>query len=220
MNLVGAISGTQCALEVMLRQAAGNHHPGFLRDGKARCAICRPVLGRKGGNRRVYAGAARGALGTDIRIATLYPPTVDTPIYQHARGKFGTIPKPPPPVEDPEKAARVLAELAVHPQNRRTLRPLRPFYMGLSRLPQSFADWVLQHAIGFALSDIPDTADNLDRPIPGSKPAVRAGWAEPGWKGSNVAGNSAGASWEALLGAATLGFLAARATRRQRRDKT
>lgn len=124
---------------------------------------------------------------------------MDTPIYQHARGKFGTIPKPPPPVEDPEKAARVLAELAEHPQNERTFGPFGYFYMGLSKLPQSVADLILQHAIGFAISDIPDTADNPDRPIPGLKPSVRAGWAQPGWKGVTLRETVQVLPWEALL---------------------
>jgi hypothetical protein len=117
-------------------------------------------------------------------------------------------------VEDPETAARVIAELAEHPRNERTFGPFGHFYMGLAALPSSFADWFLQHAIGFALSDIPDTADNLDRPIPGVKPRVRGGWAEPGWKGLTLRETVQVLPWEALLGAATLGFVAARATRR------
>jgi hypothetical protein len=86
--------------------------------------------------------------------------------------------------------------------------------MGLAAMPSSFADWFLQHAIGFALSDIPDTGDNLDRPIPGLKPKIRGGWAEPGWRGLTVRETVRVLPWEALLGAATLGFVAARVTRR------
>jgi NAD(P)-dependent dehydrogenase (short-subunit alcohol dehydrogenase family) len=219
VNLVGAINGTQCALDVMLRQGSGVIIQVSSVMGKHGAPYASPYSAAKAGIDG-FTQALRAELwGTDIHIATLYPPTVDTPIYQHARGKFGTIPKPPPPVEDPETAARVIAELAEHPRNERTFGPFGHFYMGLAKLPPSFADWLLQHAIGFALSDIPDTADNLDRPIPGVKPRVRGGWAEPGWKGLTLRETVQVLPWEALLGAATLGFLAARATRQGRNER-
>lgn len=214
VNLVGAINGTKCALEVMLRQGSGVIIQVSSVMGKHGVPYASPYSAAKAGIDGFTQGLRAELLGTDIRIATLYPPTVDTPIYQHARGKFGTIPKPPPPVEDPEKAARVIAELAVHPQNERTFGPFGYFYMGLARLPSSFSDWFLHHAIGFSLSDIPDTADNLDGPIPGLKARTRAGWAEPGWKGLTLRETVRVLPWEALLGAAAVGFAAARATRR------
>jgi NAD(P)-dependent dehydrogenase (short-subunit alcohol dehydrogenase family) len=214
-NLVGVINGTRCALEHMLRQNSGVIVQVSSVMGKRGAPFASPYSAAKAGIDG-FTEALRSELwGTDIHVATLYPPMVDTPIYQHARGKFGTIPKPVPPILDPATAAQIIAELAEDPQNERTFGAFGYFYLGLSALPPRFADWFLHHAAGFMLSDIPDRGDNLDQPST-DVPRVRAGWAEIGWKGATVREAVRVLPWETALGAAAAGFLAGRLTRRAR----
>ncbi len=135
VNLVGAINGTRCALDVMLRQGSGVISQVSSVMGKHGAPYAAPYSAAKAGIDGFTQALRAERWGNDIRIATLCPPTVDTPIYQHARGKFGTIPKPPPPVEDPEKAARVIAELTEHPRNERTFGPFGPLLHGSVEAP-------------------------------------------------------------------------------------
>jgi hypothetical protein len=70
---------------------------------------------------------------------------------------------------------------------------------------------------GFTYSDVPaGPDDNVDSPSRTVPAAVRAGWAEAGWKGFTVSEAVRVLPVESLLGAAALGFVAARAVRRLR----
>ena len=183
VNLLGYISGTKAALEqAMLAQGEGTIIQVSSVLGKRGSASFSAYSAAKAGIDG-FSQALRSELwGTDIRVATLYLPPVDTPIYQHARGKFGTIPKPPPPVADPAAVAQAIAELAENPRNETISHAFGWLYLGLAKLPSRFGDWFLHHTSGFTLSDIPDHCDNLEHPVSGTA-RVRGGWAEPGWKG-------------------------------------
>ncbi|MBA2245730.1 MAG: SDR family NAD(P)-dependent oxidoreductase [Gemmatimonadetes bacterium] len=216
VNLLGLISGTKCALEPMLRQGSGV------------IIQVSSIMGRRGAPWASAYSAAKAGIdgfcealrvelwGKEIHVATFYPPTVDTPIYHNARGKFGTVPKPPPPVEDPAAAARIIAELAVNPRPVRTFGAFGYLYLGITALlPTRLTDAFLHHASGFMLSDIPDTGDNLDRPLD-EVPSIRAGWAQVGWKGFTLGEIMRVLPLETAAGAAALGFAAGRVARRLR----
>lgn len=185
VNLLGAIAGTRCALEVMRRQG----HGGIIQVSS--------IVARRGaGYQSAYAAAKAGLdgftqslrtelWGSRIRVSTVYLPPVDTPVYRHARAKLGTIPKPPPPVMDPAVVARALADLAERPREELVLGGFGKLYSMLGRLPPKVGDWFLHRTGGFALSDIPAGGDNLDRPLD-DPPRVRDGWSRRGWRGLTV----------------------------------
>ena len=209
VNLIGYINGTQRALEQMMRQGSG----GIIQVSS--------ILAKRGASYfSAYAAAKRGIdgltgslraelWGTDIHVSTLYLPTVDTPIYEHARGKFGTIPKPPPPVLDPVRAARAIADLAENPRADRMLGVFGRAFAALSYAPAPVSDWFLHRTAQFTRTEIPDRGDNLDHPL-NDVPRVRAGWAERGWKGISVQEIARVLPVESVLGAAAVGFLAGR----------
>jgi NAD(P)-dependent dehydrogenase (short-subunit alcohol dehydrogenase family) len=184
VNLVGVINGTKAALEVMERQGEGH----ILQISSILAVHGAPLLSP-------YAAAKAGIEGFSdslraelwpkrIRVSTLYVPMVDTPIYEHARSYTGTIPKPPPPVLDPEVAARKIARLVERPRHAETFGFFGDAYLIASRvLPSRWTDALLHKFAGFTRTDIPSTTDNLDAPIDGEPPRIRAGWAEEGWKG-------------------------------------
>ncbi|HEX5387419.1 MAG TPA: SDR family oxidoreductase [Gemmatimonadales bacterium] len=213
VNLVGYINGTQCALEPMLRQGSGN------------IIQISSIVAKRGAAWFSAYAASKAALdgfsqtlraelwGTDVHVSTLYLPQLDTPIYRHSRGKFGTVPKPPPPVTDPLIAARAIARLAEKPAAERFLGAFGYFYRGVAKLPARAGDWFLHHTAGFTLSDIPDRGDNLDRPMD-DVPRVRDGWAERGWRGITLREIARVLPWESAVGAAALGLAAGAAAKR------
>lgn len=215
VNLLGYIAGTRCALEHMLPRGSGGIIQVSSVLGKRGAAFFSAYAAAKGGVDG-FTEALRAELwGTDIRVSTLYLPPVDTPIYRHSRGKFGTVPAPPPPVSDPAAVARAIARLAEHPRNEHIFGAFGLLYAAIPWLPSRFGDWFLHRTAGFALSDIPSRGDNLDAP-PDDEPRVRDGWADEGWRGVTVRKVTRALPVESLLGAAALGFVASRAMGRLR----
>jgi NADP-dependent 3-hydroxy acid dehydrogenase YdfG len=51
-----------------------------------------------------------------IRVCTLLPSSMDTPVYQHAGNYTGRVVGPPPPVYHPERVARAMVSLAERPR--------------------------------------------------------------------------------------------------------
>jgi NAD(P)-dependent dehydrogenase (short-subunit alcohol dehydrogenase family) len=209
VNLVGYINGTKCALEYMRRQGWGGIIQVSSMAAKRGAAYFSAYAAAKAGLEGFTQALRTELWGTRIHVSTLYLPPVDTPIYQHSRGKFGTVPKPPPPVSDPATVARTIAGLAERPERERVLGGFGHLYVALARLPAGVGDWFLQHTSGFTRSDIPAAGDNLDRPM-GDVPRVRGGWAEPGWRGLTLRETAQVLPVESVLGAAALGLLAGR----------
>ena len=185
VNLLGYITGTKCALEVMRRRGAGG-------------VICvSSIVARRAAAYNSAYSASKMALdgfvqalrtelwGCDITVSTVYLPSVDTPVYRHARGKLGTVPKPPPPVGDPMAAARAIAKLAERPQPELVVGGFGRLYASLPWLPPRAVDWFLHHTAGFTRSDIPADGDNFEHPL-SDRPRERDGWSRRGWRGWTV----------------------------------
>ncbi|CAN5844550.1 SDR family oxidoreductase [soil metagenome] len=213
VNLLGYIIGTQCALDVMHRQGTGAIIQISSILGKRGAAYFSAYAAAKAGIDGFTQSLRSELWGTGIRVSTLYLAPVDTPIYQHARGKFGTIPKPPPPVSDPESVAKAIAKLIERPRNEQIADTFSFFYLAMSKLPSRGGDWFLHRTAQFTLSDIPDRGDNLDQPL-NDVPRVRGGWAEPGWRGFTLRETVRVLPVESLLAAAALGFVTSRVARR------
>jgi NAD(P)-dependent dehydrogenase (short-subunit alcohol dehydrogenase family) len=210
VDLLGYIRGTKCALAQMRRQGSGT------------IIQVSSILARRGAQYfSAYAAAKSGIdgftqalraelVGTDIAVATMYLPPLDTPIYQHARGKFGTIPKPPPPVYDPITAARAIARLAERPQAELVVGAFSHLYFTLPRLPARVGDRILHHAAALTRTGVPSLGDNWARPT-AERPSVRGGWAQlPLERALRTVGRL---PWRATLGwtaGFALGRLAAR----------
>ncbi|MBW3656866.1 MAG: SDR family NAD(P)-dependent oxidoreductase [Gemmatimonadetes bacterium] len=213
VNLVGAINGTRCALEPMLRQGGGT------------IILTSSILGLHGAPyTSAYAAAKsgidgfvealRGELwGSGVKVAVVYPPTVDTPIYRSARGKFGTVPLPPPPVVSPETAARVFAEVAERPRRARTFGVLGHTYPRMARaLPAPATDALLHRLLQYTVGSEPTGPDNLDAPL--HKPRARDGWIERRWRGLTLRQLVQTFPQESAVAGAALALLAAGVARR------
>ena len=219
VNLVGLINGTQRALEVMLRQGSGV----VVQVSSVAAKRGVPYTSAYSASKAAIDGfteALRAELwGTGVSLSILYPPTVDTPIYDQSRGKLGVVPKPAPPVADPVEAARAIAHLAETGERHRYFGWAGPL-AALNAVAPAAADWLLHHGQGFTYSGVPaDADDNLDSPSGRVPAAIRAGWSEPGWKGLTVRETARVLPLESVLGAVALGFLAARAARRVERGR-
>lgn len=201
VNLIGYVNGTRCALEWMLPAGRGS------------IIQVSSMVGRRGAAWTSAYAASKFAIdgftqslrtelwGSGIRVSTIYLPAVDTPVYGHSRGKFGTVPKPPPPVTDPAVIAREIARLAERPAPERMAGAFARLYVRLPLLPPIVGDWFLQHTAGFTRSSLPATRDNLDHPLD-EPPRARGGWSRAGWRGLTFGEVARVLPWETLLGTA------------------
>jgi NAD(P)-dependent dehydrogenase (short-subunit alcohol dehydrogenase family) len=184
--VLGAVRGTHVALHQMRKQGEGTIINVSSVLGKRAAPFSSPYSTSHAALDGFSQSLRAELKPTKIRVATIYAPPVDTPIYQHGRGKFGTIPKPPPPIEKPEKAARVIARMAVKPVPERTFGLFGHLFVRFSAVaPPGLMDWLMYRTGRLTISDIPDRGDNIDRPIPEDLvPATeRGGWGDRGWKG-------------------------------------
>ncbi len=213
VNTVGTINGTQCALRYMLPRGSGVIVQVSSVAARRGVPYTTPYSASKAALDG-FTSALRAELrGSGVRISTLYPPTVDTPIYEQSRGKLGVVPKPAPPVSDPVTAARAIARLARTGERHLYFGWAGPLAL-LDAVSPAAGDWLLHRVAGLTYSDRPAGEDNVDSPSTTVPPTVRAGWAEPGWKGLTVSEATRVLPLESLIGAAALGFAAARLTRR------
>lgn len=216
VNLVGLINGTQCALEAMLPRRSGTivqvSSVAARRGVPYTSAYAAAKAGIDG-----FTGAVRSELwGSGVHFAILYPPTVDTPIYASARAKLGVVPKPAPPIADPARAAREIARLAGSPKRHRFFGWAGPL-AALNAVSPAGGDWLLHHVAAATWSDRPPGEDNLYAPSADVAATERDGWAAPGWRGLTLQEAVRVLPWESMIGAASAGFLAARAVKRMRR---
>lgn len=111
-----------------------------------------------------------------VRVTTILPSSVDTPLFVHARSRLGTRPQPIPPVYDPEVVAAAIVRAARHPAREVVVGGAGTSLVLLQRLAPALADhtagllWQLQHG-----TRADDPHDNLDEPAD-SAGAVRGGW--------------------------------------------
>lgn len=211
VNLLGAMYGSRAAVIRMRHQEP----PGGVIIqvssivGARGPAYFSPYAASKRGLSGFNESMRTELWGSNIRVATLYLPSVDTPIYQHARAKFGTRPRPAPPVYDPLEVAEAIADLAESPRVRHYIGWFHWLYTAPHRISPVLGDWFLHRTRGFTLSDEPAGPDNLDGHTDHLGTAIRGGWGRQGWRGFTLRGIIENLPAESVLAAAAAGFLAA-----------
>lgn len=208
VNLVGAVNGTRCALEVMLPQSDGVIVQVSSVAAKRAVPYLSAYSAAKAGV-AAFSEAIRSELhGSGVAFSVLYPPTVDTPVYEHALAKLGVLPKPFAPTADPVEAARVIARLAETGQREAYFFWARPITL-LNAVFPAFSDWLLHRVRAGNWAERPPNAeDNLGAPAEAVPPTARRGWSEPGWRGLTLREAVRVLPWGTVLTAATLGAVA------------
>jgi NAD(P)-dependent dehydrogenase (short-subunit alcohol dehydrogenase family) len=83
--------------------------------------------------------------GEGIRVCSVLPSTIDTPIYQHAANYTSERVHPLPPVVSPHRVARTIVRLARHPRRLAVVGQVQRGFLPLHDvLPWLFHPWIIQ----------------------------------------------------------------------------
>lgn len=170
VNVLGVMYGVKAALPHLRRQGRGT----IINVGSVESRRAVPY-------HSVYAGSKHAVKGftetlrmelehqkAGIDVVLIMPASINTPFFEHARSKLGTLPRPIPPVYHPELVADAILNAAQKPQ--------REIYVGgaswmlakMERLSPALTDRLMLTQGGFFKvqeSDQPDNPrDNLFQP--------------------------------------------------------
>jgi NAD(P)-dependent dehydrogenase (short-subunit alcohol dehydrogenase family) len=177
-NLMGYVHGARAVLPTFLAQGYGiliNNVSGW---GLTGAPFVSPYVTSKFGVVG-FSEALRQELAEypDIHVCMLFPPAIDTPIYQHAGNTTGREVGPPPPVYRAQAAADAIVALAQRPKPRKAVGMAGVMIAALERLSPAIAarlmNWLTRSfSIGTALA--PRTLGNAFEPE--GPHAVSGGW--------------------------------------------
>jgi NAD(P)-dependent dehydrogenase (short-subunit alcohol dehydrogenase family) len=107
-----------------------------------------------------------------ISVTLILPSSINTPLFEHARSKIGTAPRPIPPVYEPRAVAEAILFAAQHPRREITVGGAGEILELLERLDPRLADaFMLRRGNAFKQQKTgrPDDArDNLYEPMEGT----------------------------------------------------
>jgi short-subunit dehydrogenase len=143
--LIGEIHGTKAALAQMTQQGTGTIINVASALGKRsvplQAAYCSAKHGIVG-----FDDSLRMELeheGSDIKVVTVLPSSINTPLFEHARSKMGVKPKPVPPIYEPSVVARAIVHAAQFPQREVVVGGGGQFMIWLQRLDPRLAEKLL-----------------------------------------------------------------------------
>lgn len=120
---------------------------------------------------------------SEIRVCTVMPATIDTPLFQHAANYTGREVKALPPVYDVETAAKTFADLVEHPQ--------REVFIGsagrMITAMHSAAPGAAEQMFAKQVDKGHLSTDQSSPPTPGNlfEPMQEGASASGGWKGNS-----------------------------------
>ena len=183
VNIMGYVYGARAALEVMTDQGSGV----LVNVASALGEVPQPYTAAYG-----MSKAAVRALGVSlrqelalqrakrVRVATVLPPTVDTPFFSHAANYTGRALRAMPPVYSADQVAKAIVRAAKHPRPeivvgaaaKALVKQHRKHAVAVeAQMAVLTENGQLSKKTGSA-----DTAGNLYTPSPNYDAAVDGGW--------------------------------------------
>jgi NAD(P)-dependent dehydrogenase (short-subunit alcohol dehydrogenase family) len=166
VTYLGTVHGTMTALRRMKRRGTGT----IVNVGSALAYRSVPLQSAYCGAKsaiRGFTDSLRSELihdRSEIRLAMVHLPAVNTPQFTWALNKTGRRAQPVPPIYAPEVPARAIVFAAFHP--RREIWVGMPTIVAIlaNRISAGFADWYLELLHEVSPADAPA---NLFHPVPG-----------------------------------------------------
>lgn len=207
VNIMGHVYGARAALTQMRTQGSGV----LINTSSIVAEVALPYAAAYSMSKvaiRALSVSLRSELAlnkmSDIHVCTVLPPTVDTPIFQHAANYTGRAVRAMPPVYSPDRVARVIVNLARSPRNEATIGQQSRMMI----LQHKVAPAVMERAMATQVNTThlspvrpaDDTTGNLYAPSTDPRYAASTG----GWGGRTKTGLRRLMAASAVVGGAAL----------------
>lgn len=181
-NLFGQIHGARAVLPVFRRQDAGTLINVASLYGKMTSPYVSAYVTSKFGVIG-FSEVLRQELqdAKDIRVCTVLPGSVDTPIFRHAANYLGHQPRPVPLISSPERVVRVILKLIRRPRRQVAVGwSARFFAVGHALTPGLYHRLapVMMNVLGTGRGQPADSTGNVYEPMPDWN-QVHGGWRRP-----------------------------------------
>ncbi|MEU8821078.1 SDR family oxidoreductase [Actinoplanes sp. NPDC048796] len=171
VNFLGQLHGIQAALPALRRAGGGTLIGVVSAEGVRSVPLQAPYTASKFAVRALH-DSLRSELaqeGAPIAVTTILPASIDTPFFEHARSRLGTMVKPPPPVYTPELVAETILYAAAHPRREIPVGGAAAAFGLAQRFTPAVTDALLgvrRLGLGSQRTRRPDNdIDNVDGPI-------------------------------------------------------
>ena len=182
VNVLGQVRGVRAVLPRMLAAGSGT----IVLIASVFSKVSAPYVSAYVTSKHALAGFAdslrQELRGTDIRVVTVFPSTIDTPIYQHAANFTGRRTQPLFPVSDPRRVARAIVRRAHRPRRATTVGLVQASMIPVRALAGGLYDAIITVMMRkVSLRDEPaaHSSGNLFEPQPELN-AVSGGWQRSG----------------------------------------
>ena len=176
INLLGVMYGTKVAIARMSDGDEGAIVNVSSVLGEAPTPLQAAYVASKHGVKG-FTDAVRIELqgrNSQLKLSSVYPASMNTPLFEHARSKLGVLPRPIAPVYDPRVTAEVIVSMAERPRRDAHAGRAGSFFALVSNLAPGALDRYLasgRRGERQQQTDRPDDQrDNLEAPLiePGS----------------------------------------------------
>ncbi len=179
VNLHGQIYGARAVLPQLRSQSDGG---AIVFVGSVYSRIATPYVSAYLTSKHALLGFAESlrheTRGSGIRVSTVMPATIDTPIHQHAANYTGREVHPLPPVVAPRRVARAIVGLVERPRSKKIVgvsqRITVPFQLGLPWVYDRVINRIMD-TVALRGSDVDRSSGTVFAPDPDSN-AVTGGW--------------------------------------------
>ncbi len=181
VNLLGQIHGMKAALPHLIDRGQGTiinvTSVTGVRGFPLLSAYSAAKHGIKGFTEALRLELARDHPG--IKVVLILPLSIDTPFFTHARSKIGVLPRPLPPIYEPDPVVEAIVFAAEHPRRDIYIGPGRLLAMTEGVMPALLDRLALLGDLVFKLqkTDQPDDGrDNFFAPMPADTYAMTGQW--------------------------------------------
>jgi NAD(P)-dependent dehydrogenase (short-subunit alcohol dehydrogenase family) len=189
-NLFGVIHGVRAAVPHLRRRGGGT----VVNVGSQYAQMTSPYVSAYVASKYALLGldgVLRQELATDaIRVCSVLPGSVDTPIFRQAANFTGRRTRPIPPVADPERVVDAILRCLVRPRRQvavgQTARLLAIGHALLPGVHERLAPRAMG-SVGLAAAPAPPGPGNVFEPNPAGNRAT-GGWRSPALRVAVVAG--------------------------------
>ena len=171
VNVVGTMNGMRTAHRIMRDGSGGT----IVNIGSVESRRALPLQSAYAASKhavRALTDAFRAELSHEaspIKLVLVMPSAINTPFFRHARSKLGVMPRPFPPVYQPEMVAESIVRMATHPVSELIVGGGGRGLVALDRFSTQLTDRVLgirRLGRGEQESDRPDDGiDDLEGPL-------------------------------------------------------